>query len=68
MNKYVFDNDDMCFKDEDGDIVYCFADGCEAPASELVGESNLPLCAVCAEIWEMGYRNGYEDGVKGILE
>ena len=57
-NDYVFDDEELCYMDDAGNIVYCSAGGCEAPASELVGESRLPLCGVCADIWYMGFYAG----------
>ena len=62
--KYVFDDDDLCYRDENKDIVYCNAGGCEAPALELVGESELPLCGMCADVWWMGYNAGKEAAEK----
>lgn len=63
MNKkYIFDNEMGCLrnKNKKGEIVYCSASGCEAPASVLVGESKLPLCGVCADVWYMGFETGYD--------
>lgn len=66
--KYVFDSEDLCYKNDGGNTVYCSANGCEAPASELIGESGLPLCGVCADVWYMGYHAGYDAGREAANE
>lgn len=65
---YYFDKKEWCLrnKNKKGEIVYCSASGCEAPAADLVGESCLPLCSVCADVWYMGFAAGETEGKPAI--
>ena len=58
-------NDDGDMLDDDGDTVYCDAEGCEAPAQERVVVSvNEPhddtrnYCCACNGVYEVGVQHG----------